>query len=314
MPIADPRILVLAGICCVLVVASFAGRLLEGRSHSLKERAFAANWKQRVRAWWVMVALGGSALMAGPLALFALFAGISFLALREFCASQRGGAAMHPLMAAGFYAILPVQYALIALAGTPWSLFFVPVIAAIALPVWMWPQRANRNLLEAGAELGLGWLVCIGCLSYPVILLFADGAGGSLSLSLQVLFLVLVSQAGDVFQFLWGKALGRRLLAPRVSPNKTVGGLAGGLFSGAALGMALSFLTPYPPWQAGALALLVTLAGTAGGLLLSACKRKRGIKDWGDLLPGHGGVLDRVDSLWLSAPLYFFVTNLLASE
>jgi len=128
---------------------------------------------------------------------------------------------------------------------------------------------------------------------------------------LLMVFLVLIAQASDVFQFLAGKALGRHKLAPSISPNKTVEGLLGGLIGAGTLGALVHWLTPFPPPMAAALAVAIALAGTAGGLILSAMKRRRGLKDWGQMIQGHGGILDRADSICLSAPLLYYLLRLL---
>jgi phosphatidate cytidylyltransferase len=120
------------------------------------------------------------------------------------------------------------------------------------------------------------------------------------------IFLVIVIQAGDVMQYIAGKLAGRRPLAPRLSPGKTIEGAIGGIVGAGLLGALLAPLTPYNPIAAAGIACLLTLFGITGGLLLSAQKRQRGIKDWGDLIPGHGGMLDRLDSLCLSAPVFYF--------
>ncbi len=128
---------------------------------------------------------------------------------------------------------------------------------------------------------------------------------------LLMVYLVLIAQAGDVFQFLCGKAFGRHRLAPAISPNKTVEGLLGGLLLSSALGALVYWLTPFPRPLAALFAFAISLAGTAGGLILSAMKRRRGIKDWGQMIQGHGGVLDRADSVLLSAPLLYYLIRLL---
>ena len=128
---------------------------------------------------------------------------------------------------------------------------------------------------------------------------------------LLMVFLVLIAQASDVFQFLCGKAFGRHRLAATISPNKTVEGFLGGLLLSSALGAVVYWLTPFPRPLAALLALAIAIAGTVGGLILSAMKRQRGLKDWGQIIPGHGGVLDRTDSVILSAPLLYYLLRLL---
>jgi len=107
--------------------------------------------------------------------------------------------------------------------------------------------------------------------------------------------------------YAWGKALGRHKLAQHISPNQTVEGLVGGTGTAALLGAGLWWLTPHDPLQAAALSFGLCLAGVSGGLVRSAIKRDRRVKDWGRLIPGHGGVLDRMDSLCFSGPLLFYM-------
>jgi phosphatidate cytidylyltransferase len=124
-----------------------------------------------------------------------------------------------------------------------------------------------------------------------------------------LVYLVLVVQSSDVFQYVWGKLAGRRKIAPDVSPSKTVEGFVGGIATATLLGMALWWITPFSPLQAAAISLALTLMGFFGGLVMSAIKRDRGIKDWGTAIQGHGGVLDRLDSVCFSAPIFFHVVR-----
>lgn len=171
---------------------------------------------------------------------------------------------------------------------------------------------ALREFLTAGvarvdaARVFRGVALCVLGVSFAPALVDLElpayaGRGGFL-----LMFLLLVTQLGDVFQYIWGKLVGRHALAPRISPSKTVEGLVGGVLSASALGASLAWMTPFTPLQAAGLALGISLLGVAGGLLLSAEKRRRGIKDWGTLVPGHGGVLDRLDSVCLSAPGFYW--------
>jgi phosphatidate cytidylyltransferase len=120
-----------------------------------------------------------------------------------------------------------------------------------------------------------------------------------------LLFLVFVVEMSDVLQFVWGKTLGRHKILPTVSPNKTWEGFLGGIITTSLAALLIRFLTPFTPLETVGVALLLTVAGFFGGAVMSAVKRDFGVKDFGGLIPGHGGMLDRVDSLCYAAPVFF---------
>lgn len=161
------------------------------------------------------------------------------------------------------------------------------------------PPRARHRVA--------GFVICVVCIAFIPALLLLTIPGYSGRNVFLIVFLILVAQASDVLQYVWGKLTGKHLIAPAISPAKTVEGFIGGVASATVIGTGLWWITPFSPWQACGVSLLITLTGFTGGLLLSAQKRARGIKDWGALIQGHGGVLDRLDSLWLSAPLYYAI-------
>jgi phosphatidate cytidylyltransferase len=156
-------------------------------------------------------------------------------------------------------------------------------------------------------------MVGVYCISHAPGLLLLSIPGYEGREHLLIVFLVTVVQASDVLQYLWGKALGRTPLLPALSPSKTVEGLVGGVLSAAALGGLLSWLTPFPVPEAIGLALVCALAGACGGAVMSAIKRDAGVKDYGSLIIGHGGLLDRVDSVAFAAPLFFHLVRWLHS-
>ena len=152
-------------------------------------------------------------------------------------------------------------------------------------------------------------MVCVFCISHVPALLTLDIPGYENRNLLLIAFLVIVVQSSDVLQYVWGKLFGKHKLAPEVSPSKTIEGLVGGVLSATALGAALWWITPFNPWQAGLMALAVNVMGFFGGLVMSAIKRDRGVKDWGHMIEGHGGMLDRLDSVVFAAPIFFHLTR-----
>lgn len=123
-------------------------------------------------------------------------------------------------------------------------------------------------------------------------------------------YLIVLAASGDAFGYLWGKWLGRRKLSPRISPNKTVEGAvlaaASVVLAGYVLGRQLPGVEEVPALL---LAALVAVLGPCGDLVVSVIKRDVGVKDMGRALPAHGGVLDRCDSLILTAPAFFHVVR-----
>ena len=121
-------------------------------------------------------------------------------------------------------------------------------------------------------------------------------------------FLMVLVVCNDAFAYLWGKWLGRHKLAPRISPNKTIEGAVLGAAAAAGVAVLLRGLLPgLSVAMAGSLSAAVSVLGICGDLVISVIKRDVGVKDMGASIPGHGGVLDRCDSVILVAPVFFHV-------
>ena len=121
---------------------------------------------------------------------------------------------------------------------------------------------------------------------------------------------MLVVQSSDVLQYVWGKLLGRHKVAPALSPSKTWEGFVGGVAerhrcSAPRCGGSRRSRRGRPALMA----LSISLMGFFGGLVMSAIKRDRGVKDWGHVIEGHGGMLDRLDSVIFAAPVFFHLTR-----
>jgi phosphatidate cytidylyltransferase len=168
-------------------------------------------------------------------------------------------------------------------------------------------RGATDGFLKAAGTLQWGLMTTVFSLSHLAFLLVLpdDGPAEPMGVGL-VLYLISLTEINDVAQYLWGKSCGRRKVVPDVSPNKTWAGLAGGVATTTVLALLLApALTPLSGWHALLVGVLIGVSGFFGDICVSAVKRDIGIKDTGDLLPGHGGILDRVDSLTFTAPLFF---------
>lgn len=291
----------------VLFLASAISFFLGLKVKSEGGKATVANLKSRVNSWWVMVIVLFTALSFNRAGSTIIFALISFLALREFITATPTRRGDHWGLFAAFFVILPYQYWLVA---TQWYGMFaimIPVYAFILIPIVTVLTPDVTEFLERNARTQWGLMVCVYFISHIPMLENLDNLPplkmGSAGL---IIFLVAVIQGSDVLQYVWGKLLGKTPVSA-LSPKKTLEGLIGGVLSASLLGALMHRLTPFSPLQAFGVSLLLCLVAFFGGLVMSAIKRERGIKDWGTLIEGHGGMMDRIDSLCFSAPLYYHI-------
>lgn len=297
------------GIGVVLFVASLVGFGLKAAVARGEPHATIDNLNARIKAWWVMVLVIGLAFVFGKPGVILLFAFISFFALREFLTLTYTRSADYLALAAAFYFVLPVQYMLVYVGWYGLYTIFIPVYVSLLLPILEALAGDTQRFLERTAKIQWGLLICVFCISHVPALLTLEIRDYEDRNLLLIAFLVIVVQSSDVLQYVWGKLFGRRKLAPVISPSKTWEGLIGGVLSATALGAALWWATPFNPWQAALMALAINLMGFFGGLVMSAIKRDRGVKDWGTLIEGHGGMLDRLDSVVFAAPIFFHLTR-----
>lgn len=306
----DPDILgLLGGIVALLILGSAVGWMLARRVAGEAGRVVVANLNDRIRAWWVMVAVFSVALATGGIGSVILFGLLSFVALREFITLTPTRRADHRTLFWAFFVFVPVQYVLVAVHWYGLFAIFIPVYAFLFVPLRSVLAGDTEDFLARTAKIQWGLMIAVYCVSHAPALLMLRIPGYEGQNAKLLLYLIVVVQLSDVLQYVFGKTLGRHRIAPRVSPNKTWEGAVGGIAAATLIGALLWWATPFTPWESAAVALLINLAGFAGGLSMSAIKRDRGIKDFGSLIQGHGGVLDRIDSLCFAAPLFFHLVR-----
>jgi len=302
-------VVLFAAIGGVLVFASVVGWLLKRFVAKGAPHGSIDNLNARIRAWWVMVVVVGIALAFGKAGVIVLFGFVSFFALREFITIAYTRRGDHLALAMSFFFFLPLQYYLVWDGWYGMYSILIPVYAFLALPIAASLSQDSTRFLERTAKVQWGLMITVYCISHVPALLTLRIPKYEGREALLIVFLVLVVQGSDVLQYVWGKLFGRHKIAPQLSPSKTVEGFVGGVLSATVLGAALYWITPFAVWQAALMALLIAVLGFFGGLVLSAIKRDRGIKDWGAMIEGHGGMLDRMDSVTFAAPIFFHVTR-----
>jgi phosphatidate cytidylyltransferase len=301
--------MVMAGVLALLVLASGIGWWLGRRAQTESGREVVANLNARIGAWWWMVALLCVCFVLGRVATLVFFALASMFALREFITLTPTRRGDHLPLVLCFYIAIPLQYWLI---GIDWYGLFaicIPVYGFLLLPAITALVGDTEDFLERTTKIQWGLMLTVYCISYApaVLLLHIPGYEGQ-SLLL-MLYLLLVVQISDVLQYVFGKLFGKHKLVPTVSPSKTVEGLVGGGLSATLVGTGLWWITPFTPLESAGMSLLIVISGFLGGLALSAVKRSLGAKDWGSMIEGHGGILDRLDSVCFAAPIFFHVVH-----
>lgn len=261
-----------------------------------------------VKSWWYIATPLLAALYLGPLALMVLFFVVSCFAMREFIKYSRFQTILGPLFA--LVAVLTVaQYLLLFFKAGSYFYVFIPLSFVWIVPILI-ILKPEIEELPTLVALVLSALLFTYYLSYVPAL---PWLGAYLWPSpetplIALLILVFLTEANDVFQFLSGKSFGKHKIVPAISPNKTEAGFIGGfiLTTLASTWIASGTLDITKP-QAAILGAMISITGMLGDLLFSAIKRHYGVKDFSALIPGHGGILDRLDSLILTAPVFFHI-------
>lgn len=261
---------------------------------------------QRMKSWWVIITLFSLAMVLNKAVSLLFFGLISFLALKEYLSIIPTRSADRQVMFWAYLAI-PIQYYWVSIEWYGMFIIFIPVYVFLYLPMRMVLTGETKDFLQAAGTLHWGLMTTVFSISHLAYLLMlpatSHASTGGTGL---VLFLVFLTQFNDIAQFIWGKLFGKHPIVPKVSPNKTWQGFIGGVFTTTVLAVLLaSWLTPLSLPMAVIAGLLISIAGFIGDVTISAIKRDIGIKNSGDLLPGHGGILDRIDSLTYTAPLFF---------
>ena len=292
----------LTGVYGILIFASLV-------TIFLKQKNKAKNYselQQRVSSWWVMVLVFTVAILVGEIGSIVFMAFVSFLALKEYFSLIPTRRADRRVLFWVFLAI-PIQYYWVAIGWYGMFIIFIPVFMFLLLPTRMVLIGETKDFLRANSIIQWGMMTMLFCISHASFLLVLpaennpNGGGAAL-----LLYLIFLTQFNDVMQYVWGKMLGKHKVIPKVSPGKTVEGLVGGVATTVVLATILApWLTPLETMHAAIAGLIIGLGGFIGDVTMSSLKRDIGVKDSGGLLPGHGGVLDRIDSLIFTAPLFF---------
>jgi phosphatidate cytidylyltransferase len=324
------------GVLTLLGGATLVGQLLKQQADTGMNPVVIEQFNLRIRAWWILCAVLALAFFLGRGFTVFFFWFLSSWALREFITLTPTRMADHRALFWVFFLFTPLQYVLVG--RNLYDLFSVviPVYAFLFIPARIAFAGDFKRYLERCAKIQSGLMICVYCLSYAPALLYlnlpappvatagavapeADASEPATSVAPPrqdlppnarlLFFFLLVVTVGDAFQYLSEKTLGKHIIAPAISPNRTWEGYLGGVGCATLFGTVMWWATPFKPWEASLMSLVITTMGFAGGMTMSAIKRDRGVKDYGTLVEGHAGVLDRIDSLCFAAPVFYHLTR-----
>ncbi len=296
---------VIGAIYAALVLASIVVAVLKRRNPG----EATAELSRRVTSWWFMITVFAVAILTNRIVSTVFLAFIAFLALKEYLSLIPTRRVDRLILLFAYWAI-PIQFLFAHLGRYGLFLTFIPVWMFLFFPMAMTLAGKTEGFLRAVGTLSWGMMITVFALSHTAMLLaagpvYGEAAGPAGGAGL-LLFLVALTQFNDVAQFTWGKLMGKRKIVPKVSPGKTWEGFLGGLGTTSVLAaIAGPYLTPMPFYYAAVAGAMIAVAGFLGDITISAFKRDLGVKDSGGLIPGHGGILDRVDSLTYAAPVFY---------
>ena len=290
---------VLGGVYAVLLLATGIDYWLGKR---YPERDF-RELRLRIHSWWTIVIVCSIALLLSSTVAIVFFALLSFLALKEYLSLIPTRRADRRVLFWAYLAI-PVQYYFVANGLYGLFIVFIPVWVFFLLPFRLIVAGQTDGFLNSVAKISWGLMIAVFAVSHAAMLMqYSKALQGHVGL---IMFLAVLNQGNDVAQYVWGKLFGKTKIVPEVSPKKTWEGFMGGVMTTVVIaGLIYPLLTPFTFQFALLTGVLIAVTGFIGDVTFSALKRDLKIKDSGNLIPGHGGILDRIDSLSLTAPLFF---------
>jgi phosphatidate cytidylyltransferase len=269
-------------------------------------KANLAELKMRTQSWWFMAILFVSATLFNPIISYFAIGLLSFVALRELTSISKNVREADRRILIWCYICIPIQYFFAYKGQYGLFLTFIPIFMHLWLPFMLVLKGVTEDIGRSMSVLPTQLMLTVFGVSHLAFLLsLPDLTGFNAGGRGLLLFVVFITEMNDVFQFTWGKLFGKFKIIPKVSPNKTWEGFIGGILTSTVMGYYLRFLTPFSAQEAIFVSFCVACTGFIGDVVVSAIKRDIGTKDTGDMIPGHGGILDRIDSLAMTAPIFF---------
>ncbi|MBR0192359.1 MAG: phosphatidate cytidylyltransferase [Thermoguttaceae bacterium] len=301
------------GVLIVLGIISLTTTILKNQKNSSIDPLRLDKFCSRVNSWWALFVFVAFAWYLSTGFVIFLFGAMSFWAMREFITLIPTRQADHRALFLLFFICVPLQYIFVWLEWYDVYSVAIPSFIFLLIPIIIAMFGDTKFFLTRITQISVSLLICVYSLSFaPALLTLKLPENSSSAKAGLLLFFLLMTQLSELFPFLT-KAFftNPHPIAPNVNTSKTWEGLCFGMFGTFFVGTLASPMTPFPAWADGLSAMLIALMASGGSLTLSAIKRDRGVRDYGTLVVGHGGILDRIDSICFAAPVFFQTSRIL---
>ncbi len=291
----------MVGILIILVVSTL---IYLYKQNSNKQIDY-TELRLRIKSWWWMIAIVFISLTFSLETAIIFFAFLSFLALKEFLSIIQ---IRHVDRRAIFwvYLAIPVQYYWVSIEWYGMFIIFIPIFLFLFIPIRLVIIGETNGFINSASVIHWAAMLTVFSISHIAYLLtlpIQNELAGNIG---PVLFLLFMTQFNDVSQYVFGKLFGKNKIIPKVSPNKTWEGFIGGVITVTLLsGFIAPYLTSLDIFYGFMAGFIISIFGFFGDVVISSVKRDINIKDTGTLIPGHGGILDRLDSILYTAPIFF---------
>ncbi|MEZ9619751.1 phosphatidate cytidylyltransferase [Vibrio lentus] len=261
--------------------------------------------KLRIRSWWWMIGIVFVVLYLPTQYTLIFVAFLSFMALKEFLSIVPTRMTDRRVIFWAYFSI-PFQYYWLSIDWYGMYIIFIPVFMFLYLPMVAVLIGDTKGFIRSAGIIHWALMLTVFCVSHMAYLLILPSKNPEAGSMGMLLFLLVFTQFNDVCQYVWGKSFGKHKIVPKVSPNKTWEGFIGGAATIIITSYFVApYLTPLTSVQGLVAGMIIAFSGFIGDLVISSVKRDLQIKDTGQFIPGHGGILDRIDSLMFTAPLFF---------
>lgn len=301
-------------VLVILGLTSMTAWILQRHAGSGIDPIILDKFGSRISGWWLLFSFVAAAELLGVGVVVFLFGAMSFWAMREFVTLTPTRQADHRPLFLIFFFCIPLQYVFVWLRMYSVYSVLIPCYIFLLIPMIIAAFGDTKFYLTRITQISVSLLICVYSLSFAPALLtipLPESNGSTAGNAGLLCFFLLMTQVSEFFPFFCNYVFPvQHSIAPEINTSKTWEGFGTSLLGTALVGSILHWATPFDFWAAGLMSLAIAFMAFGGTLTLSAIKRDRGVTDYGTLVTGHGGILDRIDSICFAAPVFYHLTQI----